>query len=1131
MCKVIFSNKDSTDKSLYVCQNKDSLGCCYYLYLGQSQQEELTLSQTWNIDGSGCYFFLTNPPSSFENIIPSLKNYLSSLHNAKNYFLWIHDIHKPLSDNTVDYIIVNKSMTGNYIINEDTHFYFGNYIYFTLTCNCSIDLDSESGYTQFIISKSYGQLYFSTSTTVINTVIKDDVVYLPFIGLSRGCFRFNLSLKGNTDFLNDRISLKYCYHKNNILQYYNYPILTHNISSNISFKVSLDPIDQLNSSNRFRTYIAFDDSDLILPTNFITNMGHTIALKPHKNYLQDKNSMHKIPNDDSSLLVFGYTKKDEISDIFPCSILPKGNFEIIYDYKDTSHIHLMCGISGTETIACSPATSNNKGDYLVFFPNQPAYAPNFPLCSIQNNNEFPLLTNEYMTSWVGFHRSNPSLQPTIGYYAQPKGSYLYQVVDNPSLLEYVQVINTDLSKINNLYFPMVPYGDINSNKSLDKIYDFEEQIIAHYRKQIIEHNTVQAKTEIKQYLDDKENITKTITPQGLYVEINKDSTYKRIILAKNEKQDCSGIDTLEFVNLTPILKSAFQTSEQFLVISLNKQANNEYYIREFQNKISISGWDFNININENCEEINFNNILIFKFCKGSLIDKCNNPKTWTNALDFNNENSLHELSFWLKTYIQDGINQYNNGDNSFNNFNRIAQDKNWTGIIALKTNIDFNHFPEDLKGLECGINQQDFFAHHLGIDANHISYDDLSGLTVDPNSSLFALINYENKITPRIPKEDDYYFYVQTLKVLFNNSKIISFSSRVPLIINKLFGSMVTEIKNGKNIVPLNKIVFHGSYESHNNKPSYIFNCIEENNIYLDSNILALVQLTKGTFSIITTDTDSDTIISKFSFWGYLNFYPLSFNIADKVIPFDILSYGTKTNDSYTNGLGFSNFDIHMNFDIKNPKFKKFSCHLENMSFNIANSIYRNNSLHSHFPVKLTNMIWGMDNKHPKDKGYMNINTEIASIPLNNLWYGLEYKLELGSLGAIASNTGFYSNLCICFSSASKKQDKQYSIFIGLKIPGSTNNNNVCSIQGVFHVGIDKIQLTKTDNDIFLLLLNNIGIKFFGKNIVPGETDFYLFGNTDKKSNSNNLGWYLGYQCNEKEGGECAETKNNVLEY
>ncbi|MNJ78113.1 hypothetical protein D3C77_757750 [compost metagenome] len=57
----------------------------------------------------------------------------------------------------------------------------------------------------------------------------------------------------------------------------------------------------------------------------------------------------------------------------------------------------------------------------------------------------------------------------------------------------------------------------------------------------------------------------------------------------------------------------------------------------------------------------------------------------------------------------------------------------------------------------------------------------------------------------------------------------------------------------------------------------------------------------------------------------------------------------------------------------------------------------------------------------------------------------------------------------------------------------------------------------KSDQNAYLLMLNDISLKFLGKKITPNsELDFYLFGNPDSGAKAGSLGWYAAYQ---KKGG------------
>ena len=77
----------------------------------------------------------------------------------------------------------------------------------------------------------------------------------------------------------------------------------------------------------------------------------------------------------------------------------------------------------------------------------------------------------------------------------------------------------------------------------------------------------------------------------------------------------------------------------------------------FDNEMTIEGWPFVLEVPEKKQTSSYSNVLIFKFCKGTMLDRLQAPKLWTQADDFNavEAGGLNNLSAWLTDYVQEGI--------------------------------------------------------------------------------------------------------------------------------------------------------------------------------------------------------------------------------------------------------------------------------------------------------------------------------------------------------------------------------------------------------------------------------------------------------------------------------------------
>ncbi len=96
----------------------------------------------------------------------------------------------------------------------------------------------------------------------------------------------------------------------------------------------------------------------------------------------------------------------------------------------------------------------------------------------------------------------------------------------------------------------------------------------------------------------------------------------------------------------------------------------------------------------------------------------------------------------------------------------------------------------------------------------------------------------------------------------------------------------------------------------------------------------------------------------------------------------------------------------------------------------------------------------------------------------------------------------------------SANTSSDYTVFVGLKLPGSSGASREISIEGIFNITFKTLQiLTPPDKaNTFILVLYGIGFKFLSFTFPPnGQVNFVLFGNPDSPGGNSSLGWYAAY--------------------
>jgi len=733
------------------------------------------------------------------------------------------------------------------------------------------------------------------------------------------------------------------------------------------------------------------------------------------------------------------------------------------------------------------------------------------------------------------------------YYSQPNDAALYShdgiIADVAD--ELLQIKNTAaafLSTAVTQSMPMVPYTGVNAATAFPftDIQQFESQVLVAARRAVISSIPVETQTRGRVAED---NMIITTTPQGLLATVpDAGLNWNSVVLAKSVGK---GIPyNLAFVDgITRELRDVLQSNQMFMVASEAAPLGN------FLNKITISDWPFTINVGKGSDNGLFSNILIFKFAEGSLADRVADPTSWASAGIFN-ENAVL-VSKWILSYIETARLNVKT-DPRYANFLNIVDNPLWNGILALQVDIGVENFPDDLKGLLAGINRDEFFAHHFGIEINFTQPDENGQLTL-PKSSLFGLIDYVDKdyraqqdIQAMIDSnafsygmyniqsaiEDSngvqalYDFKVLTLQVVFDNSAIQDFVSRIQLTATTWFdepGKLA--VGNLDNSLGSQTIEFNGSYESHNGVNTYTF-VTQPDQTYkflLQSETMNYMEIVKAQFYTVTDQTvpgpadgDTENILSRFVFWGYMNF--------QQIDSFDVYSFGDLPGERNTGnkGLYFANLYISMDFTLDNvtgdATDRAFTFDPNRMSFDVSQSTPRPGSLFTNFPINLSGLLYSKtgDDAKPSDLGYLPVIIQsplaIKGQALTDKWYSLQYDLNLGSMGALAAKAGFVAQISTAWSPDTEVR----RLTTGMKLPGMGGQKTL-SLQSVLSINIQSFTFlsaytgTNQDKLAYLLKLNNVKLSLLGMKL-PGaaDTQFILFGDpsgTDKTT----LAWYAAY--------------------
>jgi len=930
------------------------------------------------------------------------------------------------------------------------------------------------------------------------------------------------------------------------------PLAAPSPNDSIGFRVTIDPSNPANDRLRtsgerqLRSFLAFTGknvggSDTTLGSYFRTIYGAPVTLLPATGADEAQ----------PGRLVFnGGTSTSATEKLY--QLAPMGDFVLALPGVAPASADLLCGLHGAETVPFQPKDGEQPGDRIRFTPYQSAFAPRYPFSEVSPvgppvDVQAPLLNDAYTTSWATVV-SPPVAPAQIPYVAQPKGSSLYgqdSLIWSPSA-QLMGWMSPATALPTGVAFPLVPYGGVvfggltTQTFSASQTDDFERQVIGPTRRRLIGLNT--RKTVDGPFT--------TTTPTGLIATVD-DGVWTKILLGQNLEP----LRKMYFCHPDAQLQQAFQTGQLFLVVAdathlgafaADGTGDCPDPGAKFYNTMEIGGWKLAAAVGQDNRYNDYRNIIIVKGRRGKLYDGTNeqtrkdslvsNPEKWTQKDAFaspSDPSQLVILSQWLQSYFEDAAKQSDHA--YFENFNRIAGDENWTGILILRMSI--GSVPKDLAGITAGITDlARFDAHHFGIEISQVtnapqppgSASEPPGPRIDGSSSMFGLIYYVDPafVPPvggappaSIPDASgaDYAFRLLTLKVLFENTSIKSFQSYAQLTLNVFFGTRVARMGDGGN--PYNGIVLRGTFQNNNGQPVYGLTSASDSTFYFDHDVLTKIEILQAQMS--TRNVPGGTageVVSWFDLTGFIDFAVV--RVTPDVGPaydFDLFSFGSEPDaDTARRGLSFSALALRMAFNDASPEARVFTFIADEVRFDLATSTSRTHSLFRQFALQLQGLTSGNKDRPPAALGYLNVITDarLTGVSGADGWYGIQYRLNMGTPGNLAGKVGLESSILTAWSPKAAAKGS-YAALAGLQLPGTTGGAPLISLQTVLKLSIGSIRLTYDRNqDAFLMLLTEIALKFLGLIKIPpaGSTLFYLFGNPALEGKPSGLGWYAMFR-------------------
>ncbi|HWS53782.1 MAG TPA: hypothetical protein VN228_06640 [Pyrinomonadaceae bacterium] len=1174
--------------SLYETRVAGSVGWAGYVVMNTSVTLPPTISIPDSLNGTntskgliqynGAYVFASTRPPVVDTdpagFVAQVVAYVNASISQNRALFWLQDSKPTFGPFPAFGFQFGMNLNKQWVVNTNLNAKLGSNLIFNV--NSSLILTADEANAQLVCSfrsSSVQLISLQSGNSFLGITPQPLSTQIPLAGPNTACFLFTGTMNPASTFtpaLNGLAQgVRFVYNQSNGQpQGLLYPVFnTGAWPSSVAFVATVDPGDPVNSviaaadlqSGHIRTGLVLAGAPS-LASYYTTPQGNAISLVP----LGSSVGATAPGLAAGALVMASASPAGTAMGQALIYLAPGGQFGVAGAGTAAGQpVSVMGGMFGSESLTLANYQAGAGNDTLCFLPSQPAFAPVFPFqtASLQSTGSGslkPRLTADYLTSWATVLGGGAE---DVVYQAEPEGSALYGVASasaaaapsngGPTVLSSMPPqMPLDGSTQNT--FPLAPYANAPV-KSVDPnvITSFESQIIAPTRKKVISDSATKVWTKrahARKSLKAAAAQQYTTSPQGFLVTSDPSSgAYFNVQLAQSQAPKSTEFIPFAFTSPTEKLENALQSNQLFLV------AVNPQNLGPFQNQANVAGWNLSALVGQGVTATSYRNVMIFKFCSGSLADRVTNPNRWSSAEDFSlvagtpasgASVAYAGLSQWLQAYIADGIARAQSGNPSadfYKNFAQIATDPDWNGVIVLEADLSPYDLPPEIAGLAAGIDFTRFTAHHFGFTVSRVCADpkETPPLWMDGLSSFFGLIDYEdpayalnlaNGIDPDIPipvaTSGDFQFTVLLLQVLFQNSKIAKFKSNIQLTVDALLGSKVTQTVGNAlpgqadgTPMPANGVVLDGSYVAQTGENStagsYVFQQTNASVFKLDSNVLQAVAFNRTQFNTLGTDSGGVTS-SRFLVWGAYDFTQLNDNQGNL---FDVTSFGSPPGTSSLQlgaGLSFSNLVIGMSFNEATPNAQNFALTADNLAYDLNSSSPRPDSLFKGFGLQLKNFVTVLDDKTPQSFGFLPVTSPLKLKMLTPPWFGVVYQVTMGGPGALASAAGFNSDLLLAWSPSTKAGDTQQAVFVGLSLPGASPGAKLFSLQGIFKVAVGAITLLRqpvpgnVGDEFYCLRLDDIGIKIFGIAKLPPDAtiQFFLFGDP---SSTGSLGWYAAY--------------------
>lgn len=436
----------------------------------------------------------------------------------------------------------------------------------------------------------------------------------------------------------------------------------------------------------------------------------------------------------------------------------------------------------------------------------------------------------------------------------------------------------------------------------------------------------------------------------------------------------------------------------------------------------------------------------------------------------------------------------------------VLANPDWNGVLFLNAPVSVAELPPELSFMAADVDPEEFIAHHLGFAATPVAVE--NGAVTVRQTAAFGLIDYADPadliLDPSAPNPD-FGFKTLILTARFAGAALVGFATRVELMANRLLGAPLTKLDPTHG----NNLLLSGSSQRQGGVLGYAFALEGEHRYRADGSAIdsiqvddVRVQTTTGTAS---GGAGPGGLTVTFALGGFLRF-------GDHRT-FDMFGYGPTAGDPEADGwLRFDDLRVEMRLTQGANRFARqhFTLRTDSVRFDTSRSQARDHSLIRSFPVTLTGLT-GAAEGTPADAGFASVSAPLEQSPLSGPWWALTYRLDLGTMGALAGSTGL--SLMLAAAWGPGETGGNGPVYCGLQLPAGLQ----WSLQGVLKLGFRSLQFQSGPAKdarrlTYVLRLRRYALQILGLSLTPGNADVALFGDADSRV----VGWYAAYDDDEK---------------